>query len=265
MPSLVNPYVYASAGPWDPSDFTGVAAWLRADDLIAQADASVTSSWVDRIIGADFAQATGAKQPLFYKTTAARLIGGRPTVSFDGVDDLLRYAGTLGSPTSGHILVVCQINTLPAIAGGNAMIISSADESTNTRQAEVVLSRPVSDTLLMWLQRDNDTGDLLRGNTVLTTGTDYVLEALSSGTSTNLRVNGVAQTITVVGGVNNGDWTGDTTGRDSTIVGARKNNIETAWFAGDIAEVIWINDATISAGERTNFNAYILDLYGIAL
>lgn len=262
MPNLLNPYRLGVAEIL-PSALTGIAWWLRADDLNAAADASSVSSWVDRIASYNFAQATGSKQPTFYKTTSARLIGGKQTVSFDG-GDLLRYAGIIGSPTSGHIIVVCQINTVPGV-GGNAMIVTSADEATTTRVTDASLARPTSDTLAQWIQRDNDTGDTLRGDTALNATVDYVLEFASSGTLTSMRVNGVAQTITVAAGVNNGDWVGDTSARDSVCVGARKNTSEAAFFAGDIAEIIVINDATMTAGERAGLSVYLTNRYGIAL
>ena len=263
MPNLVNPYRFGVAAPWTPASLTGIAGWLRADDLNAQADASAVSSWVDRTAAADFAQATGTKQPKFYKTTSARLIGGQPTVSFDG-GDLLRFAGTIGTPTSGHVFIVCQINTLPA-GGGVAVVLSSSDEVTTTRLSEVELSNPVTDTLLAFLQRNNDTGDLLRGDTVLTAGTDYVLEVSSTGTLTSQRVNNVVQTITVATGVNNGDWFGDTSDRDNVVLGCRKNTAEAAFFVGDIAEVILVNNANLTAGERTNLNSYLNSRYGFTL
>jgi hypothetical protein len=265
MPNLVNPYRFGAGAPWTPANLSGVAAWLRADDLDAQADASAVSAWVDRIGSFSFDQATGSKQPTFYKSTSARLINGKQTVGFDGTADLLRYAGTLGTPQSGHIFIVCQLNTLPA-AAGTAVILSSSDEASTTRLFEVDLSRPGADTLIMSLQRDNEaSGDLLRGNTVLATGTDYVFEVSSTGATTSARVNGTAQTLSVVSGANTGDWSGDTSARDSVVIGCRKTTSEVAFTAMDVAEIVWVNDSNLSAGERTSLNAYILDRYAITL
>lgn len=247
---------------WSPAALPGVSLWLRADDLNGQADASAVSSWVDRIGSYDFAQATGAKQPTFYKTTSARLINGQPTVHFDGVDDLLRYAGVIGSPTSGHIVIVCQM-TVPAPTG-NGTLLSTADEASATRQVDCVVATPVATALIRQIQRNNDTADGLTGDTALTSDTDYLLEWSSNGTTTAMRVNTTAQTITVSFGANNGDWWGDTADRDNVVLGARKNSSESLFFTGDIAEIIAVNGQAISASDRTSLSAYTTDRYGLA-
>lgn len=261
MPNLVNPYRFGAA--WTPASLTGISCWLRADDLNAQADASAVSSWVDRIAARDFAQATGSKQPTFYKTTSAKKIGGQSAVWFDG-GDLLRFAGTIGSPTSGYVIAVLKMETLPAVAA-NYAIWSSADEATAVRQVDRLISRPVSATVVRMLQRNNDTSDFLDGNTGLAISTDYVLEWSSTGTAYGAKVNNTVQTLTVGGGSDTGDWDGDTSDRDNMVIGARKNSAEGLFLAGGLAEIIAVNDANMSAGERTSWNAYALARYGITL
>lgn len=263
MTLLINPYAFGTSSTWDPGDLAGIAIWLRADD-IGQADASAVASWVDRIGSYDFAQSAAGQKPTFYTSTSARLINGQPTVSFDGTDDLLRYAGIVGTPTSGHVIVVCQI-TVPAVAAATSLF-SSADESTTLYYWSQSLYRPTSDTLITVQQKNNDTQDLIDGTTTaLTTGTDYVLEAASSGTAYTLRVNGTSQTKNAVSGADTGDWFGDTPNRDSLVVGALKRSSEVQFVAADIAEVIVVNDSTISAGDRSSLNSYLTSRYGITM
>lgn len=253
MPNLVNPYRFG----WDPSDLTGIAAWLRADDLNGQADASAVSAWVDRIAAASFDQATGSKQPTFYKTTSAKLIGGQPTVSFDG-GDLLRFAGTIGSPTSGHVIVVCMIDVA---ATANQVMYGSHDEATATRNVEWLTNV----STVRWISENADSPEIFNGSSTLTAATKYVLEVASTGTAYSARVNNAVETLSFISGSNNGDWFGDTTARDNVVIGARKSTTESLFFTGQIAEIIQINDATMSASERTNLNTYLNNRYGFTL
>lgn len=261
MPNLVNPYRF---GTWTPANLSGIAAWLRADDLDGQADASAVSAWADRVAAYSFAQGTGTMQPTFYKTTTAKKIGGQSAVWFDG-GDYLRYAGIIGSPTSGYVIAVCRMDALPA---GNSVIVGSADEGSTVRQCETLVRTSAGVTNVRNIQEDNGGVDILTGNTALAISTDYVWEWASSGTAYAFRVNNVDQTLTVNSGANNGDWFGDTTLRDNVSLGARRNSGTSAGslhYAGGVAEVIIVNDASITAGERTSLNSYLNGRYGITL
>lgn len=255
MPNLLNPYRFGAA--WTPASLTGIAAWLRADDLSGQADASAVSSWVDRVGSYNFEQATGSKQPTFYKTTSVELIGGQPTVSFDG-GDLLRYAGTIASATSGHALVVCMLDNA---ATANQHLYGSHDEATTTRNAELLTNV----SKVRWIQENADTPEIFNGSTTLSSTTPYVLEVASSGTAYESRVNGAIQTLSFIAGSNNGDWFGDTTARDNVTIGARKSTTESLFFTGVIAEIIQVDNSNLSAGERTSLNTYLNDRYGFSL
>lgn len=247
---------------WAPSDLAGIAIWLRADD-IAGADGVAVSSWLDRIASKNFAQATGSKQPLRYTTTSARLIGGQPVVTFDGVDDILRYAGTT-SPSSGHVILVARILAMPG-TNLTSDIYASCDEASTTRFFKLQINDNSGTTQnFATRQRNNDTTDNLEGSTTdLNVGDVHVLEASSDSSTVSIKVDGVDQSILVNLGVNNGDWIADATARDSITIGASKTTSESLWTNIDIAEIIEVDGSNISAAERGRLDDYLSDRYSI--
>jgi len=73
---------------------SGYIAWWDASAITGAADNTKLAAWADGSANHnDLAQATGANQPTYYKTTAGKLINGKPAVWFDG-------AATFMSPVS---------------------------------------------------------------------------------------------------------------------------------------------------------------------
>lgn len=244
------------AQKWSPARLANLGAWLVASD-VAQADASAAATWTGRV-GNAFAQATGSKQPLYYSSTSAHLINGRPCLHFDGVDDLLVFVGTLTTSLLGHIFVVMQAHSFTSSPG----IVSSADEAGTQK---FTMAQILNTAFMRVTQRNADSVDQVNATTTtLVADTDYLLEWASSGTVYDLRVNNTVQAKSVSLGADNGDWFGDTADRDNFVIGALKRTTEVNQFNGDIAEIIVLN-AAIPAADRTSLNAYITENYGITL
>lgn len=260
----LNSHRFGAVGAWEPDDLAGIAVWLRADD-VAGADASQVTTWTDRIGAFQFTQATSSKKPTYYSSTSAHLINGQPTVYFDGVDDLLRVASII-SPSSGHVIVVGQIVSLPATGANPETIFCSCDEAGPVRTWINRLTRPESDTNIAVSQRENDTTDVVQATTTaLSVGTVYALEWSSDSSAYGFRVNGTSQSKSATSGSDTGDWMADTTLRDSMAIGCTKFTSEIQFSNIDIAEIIVVSNSSISAGDRTSLNSYLNTRYGITM
>lgn len=91
---------HAASGFTDPSSVSGLVAWWKADSL-ALTDGTAVSSWSDSSGHSHtLAQATGSLQPI-YKTG---IIGGKPIVRFDSVDDYMDVGGTISTLTTNVTL-----------------------------------------------------------------------------------------------------------------------------------------------------------------
>lgn len=242
----------------NPDNLPSIRCRLLASDVTGIAEAGAVTTWTDRINSYAFTQGTAGQRPLFYGATTAHTINGKPTIHFDGVDDLLRYVGTMTTATTGYIGMVIRPHS-----GIAQDIITSADEATAVRYfAGPYITSVSSIARVAVQQRDNDTADNIYGdNAAITVEDPCFLECGSSGTAWALRVNGTLTTLTTTTGSNTGDWFGDTSLRDSVVLGALKRTTEAGFFSGDIAEVI-ICDAGLPTEYREALQQYIGNTYG---
>lgn len=250
---------------WTPADLPNVELWLRADDL-AGADGSSVSSWEDRIAGYNFVQATGSKQPKLYTSTAARLIGGQPVVTFDGSDDILAYPTGIAplSTPAGYVIVVYRMMSLPT---GHEALFASANPGDDAKFVTHGVAPHTGTLRLDFNQRRTSAvgdGDACYGDDTVAVGTAYVNEYRSDSFDYEMRINGDSQTLTFVVGGDDGDWWADSVDLDNVSVGARKRSSEQNHAHADIAEVIAGGDA-FSVGDTTSLYAYLEDRYGIAM
>ena len=96
-----------------PVPLAGMALWLDSADGVAATGGAV-SGWSDGSpLGADAVQADGAKQP----TLVDAAIGGRPAVSFDGVDDELTLPAGFGALDQGVTIVAVARPSRPTPGG----------------------------------------------------------------------------------------------------------------------------------------------------
>jgi hypothetical protein len=84
-----------SASPPPPSPpVPGYAGWWDAARITGQADDTALASWPDLSgDGFNWAQATGAHRPTYYKTTSAKLVNGLPAVWFNGSSTFMQTTG----------------------------------------------------------------------------------------------------------------------------------------------------------------------------
>lgn len=249
--------VMRAGGNFSPSQVPGLALWLVADD-IAGADGDAVGTWTSRDAGAyAFAQADPTKRPLL--KTAANGINGHNTVLFDGSNDLLINATGFLTGASGTIFVVSRMTA--ALQDFEA-VLSSFDEATAATYGIgfYPYRRATQPRMSVW-QKNNDTSDDIRGNSAISAGVVYCDVWTSSGTAYTMRKNGAAQTLTVTGGANNGDWFGDTPNRDNVVIGGARWNAEGHPFKGAIAEIL-VYTPNLSDADVSRVEAYLATRYG---
>ena len=112
-PALTQVAVRGGANPLSIMGAALVGWWTAdRDDLITQSGGLV-SSWKDVIGAYDLVQSSGTLKPVYSATS----FGGRPGVSFDGVDDYLRRVGTPATfPTSNNYSEIWYIGSQDALA-----------------------------------------------------------------------------------------------------------------------------------------------------
>lgn len=237
-----------------PSDFANLELWLRADD-IAGADGDAVSAWVSREGNAYSFAATLTTRPLLI--LGANGINGKPTVLFDGVNDLLVLPSAVLNTASGTIFAVVRF-TSPLLAG-NQSILSSSDEASASRLIDFMGMSASATPFIKIFQRNNAGVTQPNGNTSMIAATPYRQMFRSSGTAYTFKVNNAVQTLT---GTNNGNWFSDTSNRDNTVVGAFKVlGLTSAYMGGDIAEII-VYGRELSDIETSKIENYLSYRYG---
>lgn len=233
-----------------PASIPGLALWLDASRL-SLADLDPVPTWTDQSgNGRHATQATTSKQPV--KVT----VSGRQYVRFDGVDDLLTMSAAFDSSTEGLVFAVL----IPRASLASKTLFASSDEATNTSQIQLISFHTGNETRIVQ-QNAGDVADNVRGGTALVTGTPCCVMASSSGTAYRIVVNGTAETITVTGGANTGDWLGDTTGRDNASIGALKRLTEAGWTQLDLAELCYFA-GTGAAAYEARLTSYARSKWG---
>lgn len=228
-----------------PSDISGLTLWLKADSLVLNNDDPVTT-WADSSgLGNDVTQATVAKKPT-YKTN---IQNSKPVVRFDGTDDKINGAVNLST--------LFSVSAMTAFAVFKASVINT--DAANGYENDCI-----------WMHNTNaNIGMVLRstGPTVsaynFDNGSDF---AASNINTTNFFAAMMRhQSGNIHSSINAGSETTTVSGNTSDLnapVGVGANYNETAFMAGDIAEIIFYNTA-LSAADIARVYAYLNTKYAI--
>lgn len=244
--TLGDPALVGQGSAFDPTKLANLQALWWAEDL-GLSDGDPIGSWVDTVSGITLTQ-TSTRRPTF-KISG---VGGKPVARLGGSQSMNVNTGTKPfTSLSGTVIGVMSFaNTsaqhTPWIAGDSASnYFGGIHRATGKIAVEHV--------------RSSANRAKIDGNSTLTNNTPTLVEWTSDGSAYGLQVNGVAQSLTVVGGANNGDWFGDCTYSIFSL-GAL---IDTYSFHnGDIAFLAVLNQP-ISSGDRAALLAWAKDHYGI--
>ena len=173
------------------------------------------------------AQGTGANQPTLGGS------GATSHVDFDGTDDYVVFSGTLTgmTSTSGELWAVFELDGL----GTDGTIFAVGNSGSSTQYFGL---RVNSSNKLEVFENNSGTPDIAYGSTTLTTGQVYVVRLRSNATTWTLYLDGVAETLTVSSGANNGDWWGDVGTRNRLALGALVRSTVANYFNGKLYEVV---------------------------
>ena len=225
-------------------------------DTLVENDGDVVASFLDSVAWHDFAQSDNGKRPLLKK--GANGINGHNVVLFDGIDDLLVYAGSLSAATAGTVFIVYRFTA--AMAGGTQEILGSADVASANYYWAIRISKSGALPFFEFLQKNNDTDDTVRGSTSQVAGTTDIGCWRSTGTEYLASINGSTETLTVITGGNTGDWLGDTPNRDNITLGALKFISEAERFKGAVARVLMFSE-NLSEANLSAVTKYLNQLY----
>lgn len=212
---------------------------------------SWTSDYTD---ASEFEQATAASRP----TYNYQALHGHSTLTFDGTDDVIEFGASLNTATLGTLTIV--FTTGATAFSADQALFASADEAAANVYFEVGI-----DSAGKCFVEVNDSGTVHRitGNTVLANSTSYMLEIRSDGSTWEMRLNGVVQTLTIVGS-NSGKWLGDLSGRDNCTLGALVASSISDYLEGEIAEVM-LYSTRLSDANLGDLEDYVIDRYDIAM
>jgi hypothetical protein len=232
---------------WTPIPRVNLSA--RSAGEVALSGSDVTD-WNSFGLGASnnltFTQSTSGARPDYISTDGAW------GVDFDGTDDYLTNttAGGILSGTLGEVWAVVTIDSDVASSPGAAgVVLASCDAASSNRFLLMNIVSVAGSQRINLSQQNADTADAVRGDTDITLGEPHLLQWSSNGSTWNLYVDGVLQTLTATSGSNTGDWFGDTAARDNLTLGALVNSSFASgrqFLPGKIHELIAWDGQTLS-------------------
>ena len=170
--------------------------------------------------------------------TTTNMMSKGTVYRFDATDDVITVTGAdLFDSTEGAVNVHFRFVDKAA----QQVLVASADTATTGKyfwmgiNTTGVLGIAKLDTGV------SATANFVLGSTVMEDGKEYIATFKSNGSAYSMDLNGVAETLTVSTGVNNGDWFGDLTGRDSFTIGALTRTSSVNFAKCEIGEVLVAN------------------------
>lgn len=225
-----------SRASFDPRSISGLQLWLDAADASTfTLSGSNVSQWNDKSGNARHVlQATSANQPT--KTT----LGGKPVVSFDGVNDFLRTAAassTISQPYT--VALVASAHTYPS---GYASLLTSWNSPPNV---QVWFKHPSA------LAPGGYAGNFLTGSAPPSADAATQLTMVFNGASSGVWLNG-----TSVASGNPGS-----SGVTLATIGAWSAGGQNSFLDGTVHELVFYNSA-LSTGNRQAVEAYLKSKWG---
>lgn len=242
----------------NPLEVVSWALWLDAAQGTYQDAAKTTPAvgdgdpvgcWADLSgNGRDFSQATALNKP----TLQLSEINSLPVIQADGSNDIL-LASNFSSAESGTLIVVYNL----VMGDLYATLFSTADEGAAVYLVFYAARKP---GLVNLLGMYGGAGQILVGDTVLTTGQNYIAAFSSDGTTTRMWVNGSGQIVGITGNLNS-KWFADFAGRDNFALFGLKTNA-TTYDQAKLAELLLAPDDLDDDTLLTIFE-YLADKYAV--
>lgn len=208
-------------------------------------DKSLKALWMcDGINPKDLSHAGLAYDMTGVSLTAASIVdgpyNGGKALKLDGSADAATRteANWRSSDSQGTIVALINRNVINALH----TIFSSCDAGTNGYMLNlgIGVTAGYGNAVFIYNVRSG-TVSLIKGSTSITTDRWYTVGMSSNGSSYQAYIDGVAETMTAVSGLDDGAWLSDATLRDNVNIGYRKVASPVQFFNGKIAEVRYYN------------------------
>lgn len=156
---------------------------------------------------------------------------GSDGVTLDGTSEHLTYVqGDWSTAASGAVCFWFQTDDISAYAA----VFSMSDTGSTLRFIEF----GHTDAGQVFVgQRNNDTQDTIHGSSVVEINTWHHACVQSSGTAYTIQLDGVDETLVVLGGTNSGDWFGDTALTDAINVGVLQRTTKIFYLGGKVQDL----------------------------
>jgi hypothetical protein len=181
---------------------------------------------------------------------------GRPTLTFDGIANLLRYAGELTAATKGCCVMIFRFVTL---ASPLDVIFGTSDEATLAKYG-LLYKRTGADGGTPCFEITNGLNRVFISH-VFAAATNYLWITQSDDSSYAMRLNRTAYAINVDTGADDGDWFGNQADRDNFIIAAWKGTLELYQANIEVAEIL-LYDRDLTASELQRIENYSNFYYG---
>jgi len=240
------------------SQIPGVRYWLQSkdDSFVTYDGGLIISEQTDRVLGLRMiatGDVTFFPAPTLFANEGASLFD--PTQYLRSVD----LATMPSDDTNGWVIYV----TLPAPAvDGEWMWTQGYSFLGGTHMGMKAIAMGGGDFRLAFDHRaGGGTPNVIRGNTNINTGGTFAFEVQSSGTGWSMRVNNAAETMTVVSGLNNGDWFGDLLAVDNLSINRYPNSISDELGMVQAFGLMLIGEGSIQPSTRTLIYEKIAEEY----
>ena len=175
-------------------------------------------------------------------------LNGVASDDFDGTNDILSWTGDISTATSGSVTFVIRPTT---ITGGAIHTIFATNEAAAANNYMwCYIDGTAARIKIALVKSGGGIYNLSLNTTAIAINTAYVVTISSDGSTLTGRINGVAQTMSVNSGTNQGDWFGDiSASTDNFDVGAFSYNGGTiqSFFNGSIGDIDINDNLTIAS------------------
>ena len=210
--------------------------WLKADGGAVLQNSNIVGSWLDQSGNYfDASQVTVGARPQLVMGA----VNGRPAVRFDGVDDYFTLPNVLAGTTQAQVFVVLKAAVDMPVANRALWYFSASATSGRYPATDGTISEAFGSSVLRNI-----------GNPVQPLDAYHLYDVSSQTNDWSARVNGVLQSRSLV----------NTYSFQTSL--ALGYNFNTAYFAGDVAELMIFN-RVLSVSEREVVNSYLNSKYAV--
>ena len=168
-----------------------------------------------------------------------------PALHLDGSADYLTASSANFRSSDSVGAVTAWVKSDDYTGAANQVFFSSTDAATGDYYKHFFIGGG-DGKLYVKCKDSSEVYELRSTNAIVGDGTWHHVAVVSNGSAISMYIDGVAETVAVAGGSNNGDWFGDMTGSklDDVTIGCKIDNGGAgSFFDGCIADVRYYSDA----------------------